>query len=41
LERAFLAFDVTFAEVVAPIASIRIGTEQLYRKFELSEGSVG
>jgi hypothetical protein len=27
-----LAFDVTFAEVVALIASIRIGTEPLYRK---------
>jgi hypothetical protein len=29
-----LAFDVTFAEVVALIASIRIGTEQLYRKLK-------
>jgi hypothetical protein len=29
-----LAFDVTFAEVVAPIASIRIGTERLYRKLK-------
>jgi len=35
-----LAFDVTFAEVLALIASIRIGTERLYRKFEVSQGSV-
>jgi hypothetical protein len=35
-----LAFDVTFAEVVALIASFRIGTEGLYRKFEVSQGRV-